>query len=313
MNKIKIQLPSYGVSNLIDWGKELFQLGIDPNKVKNDLGDLINQRHVLDLDITLLDDIVSLELICDDNVEQVIEQLYTNIFLGIIQTHSVEVYEDTISLEKEHFIGGHVNIEETEIYFKSRYINIERDEFHLKIKPSIDTQIDLFEFGVMAGESMQTWLELFPDSSCTFHGFDTFDGIRGKWVTKDSNGYKLVRTFNMMSVNSLTPIETGIIKDNRVTFYKGLIQDTLKYTIDQIDNSRPRLYHFDLDTYAGTLFSLCQIYHYLKPGDLVIFDEFWDPINEWQAWNDFNRSHMFLDRWNMLFHNGTQACFIVNA
>ena len=311
MNKIQIQLQSYNAANLIDWGKELLHRGIDPDKVKSEIENLIDQRYILDLDIMLFDNIITIDLICNSS-DQVIEKLYKDIFPGIIQTHSIEVFNDIISLEKEHFIGGHVSMAQSEIYFKSKYVNISRADIHLKIEPLIDREIDLFEFGVMAGESMRTWLELFPDSSCTFYGFDTFDGIDGKWVTKDSTGYKLVRTFNMMSVNSFTPIETGQINDNRVTFYKGLIQDTLTNTMKHINNNRPRLYHFDLDTYAGTLFSLCQIYHYLKPGDLIVFDEFWDPINEWQAWNDFNRSHMFLDRWTMCFHNSTQACFIIN-
>lgn len=311
MNKIKIQLPSYGTATLIDWGKQLVHRGIDPIDIKNKIENLINRRLILDLDIITSQDNIDIEFVCDTNLDEIIEKLYRDIFPGIIQAHSTEVFENNISLEKEYFVGGHVNIEQSEIYFKSYYINMPRDEFHLKIKPSIDTQIDLFEFGVMAGESMKTWLELFPDKSCAFYGFDTFDGIDGKWVTKDSIGYKLVRTFSMMSVNSYTPVETGVINDNRVIFYKGLIQDTLTDTIKQIDNNRPRLYHFDLDTYAGTLFSLCQIYHYLKSGDLVIFDEFWDSINEWQAWNDFNRSHMFLNRWKMLFHNNTQACFVI--
>jgi hypothetical protein len=48
--------------------------------------------------------------------------------------------------------------------------------------------------------------------------------------------------------------------------------------------------HLDADLYSATLFVLSQLYAKLKPGDIILFDEFNVPMSEFRAFEDFASS-----------------------
>jgi hypothetical protein len=43
----------------------------------------------------------------------------------------------------------------------------------------------------------------------------------------------------------------------------------------------------DADLYSSTLFALTRLAPFLRPGDLLLFDEFGVPMHEFKAWTEF--------------------------
>jgi hypothetical protein len=137
--------------------------------------------------------------------------------------------------------------------------------------------IDYFEFGVSGGTSFRWWLNHNSCSESRFFGFDTFEGLPeafGPW----GEGTMAA------SLDSLH------IHDPRASFYKGLFQDTLVPFLQQYDNRSRKLIHLDADIFSATIFSLSQLYPFLKDGDILLFDEFAVPTHEFMAFKIFTES-----------------------
>lgn len=141
----------------------------------------------------------------------------------------------------------------------------------------LDRPIDYFEFGVAGGTSFKWWLERNSISSSRFFGFDTFEGLPEKWgpFEKGSMSYAL---------------ESLNISDPRAGFYKGLFQDTLITFLEKYDNQNRKLIHIDSDLFSAALFVMTQLYRFLKPGDILMFDEFAVPQHEFFAFKIFTES-----------------------
>jgi O-methyltransferase len=141
----------------------------------------------------------------------------------------------------------------------------------------LDKPFDYFEFGVAGGFSFKWWLEKnkFPESR--FYGFDTFEGLPEKWgaFEKGSMAY---------AMDSLQ------ITDSRAKLYKGLFQETLNPFLDNYDNSNRKLIHIDSDLFSAAIFVMTQLYRFLKPGDIILFDEFAVPQHEFLAFKIFTES-----------------------
>jgi O-methyltransferase len=132
------------------------------------------------------------------------------------------------------------------------------------------------EFGVSTGVSFKKMLTLNSNETSKYYGFDTFEGLPEDW-----GGYK------KGDMSSTIPQ----INDNRGHFLKGLFQDTLvdfindnRTNIDQYDK---RVIHMDADLYSATIFTLSQLYPFLKSGDIILFDEFSVPMHEFKAFKEF--------------------------
>jgi O-methyltransferase len=137
--------------------------------------------------------------------------------------------------------------------------------------------VDYFEFGVAGGYSFKWWMENNKLPSSRFFGFDTFEGLPEKWgaFEKGSMAYTL---------------ESLDIKDERARFYKGLFQDTLIPFLEQYDNRNRKLIHIDSDLFSSAIFTMSQLYRFLKPGDILLFDEFAVPKHEFLAFKIFTES-----------------------
>lgn len=140
-----------------------------------------------------------------------------------------------------------------------------------------DAELDYFEFGVCGGHSFKWWLEHNHHSGSRFFGFDTFEG--------------LPESFGPFQKGSMAvAMESLQITDQRSRFYKGLFQDTLVPFLGNYDGSRRKLIHMDADLFSATLFSLSQLYRFLREGDIIIFDEFAVPRHEFRAFKIFTES-----------------------
>ncbi len=137
--------------------------------------------------------------------------------------------------------------------------------------------MDYFEFGVAGGFSFKWWLQKNSSENSRFFGFDTFEGLPEKW----GNFEKGSMAHAMDSLN---------INDRRAGFHKGLFQDSLIPFLDQYDSRNKKLIHLDADLFSSTIFVLSQFYRFLKPGDILLFDEFAVPQHEFLAFKIFTES-----------------------
>ena len=161
-----------------------------------------------------------------------------------------------------------------------------------------DKEINYIEFGVAKGNSMRWWLENNKNLASTFWGFDTFEGLPEKWGTYDKG------TFSMEG-------KYPNIKDSRLTFVKGLFQNTLIGTISKINFTKRNIIHLDADLYSSTLFSMLTLFKYLNEGDLIFFDEFGVPLHEFKAYDDFTKSFYIELQPIGAINNYLQMAFIV--
>jgi len=136
--------------------------------------------------------------------------------------------------------------------------------------------LDYLEFGVYGGNSFRWWAEHIGRPDARFVGFDTFTGLpRSGWNDCP------VGTFD---VEGRAPE----INDSRCTFEVGLFQDTLPRFLSRfVRNGQRVIVNMDADIYSSTLFVLASIASVLRPRDVLLFDEFLDPLHEFRAFEDF--------------------------
>jgi hypothetical protein len=148
---------------------------------------------------------------------------------------------------------------------------------HLFDAQGLEQPLDYLEFGVATGRSLRWWVEHVQSRAARFHGFDTFTGLPEDW------GFIPRGTF---STQGIVPD----IQDDRVEYHVGLFQETLPGFLEAHALDRRLIVHLDADLYSATLFVLTSLADRLKPGDVLIFDEFarmTDATHEFRAFDDF--------------------------
>ncbi|MCW6169356.1 MAG: TylF/MycF family methyltransferase [Thermoplasmatales archaeon] len=138
-----------------------------------------------------------------------------------------------------------------------------------------DEPIDYLEFGVFRGDSIHEWSLLSVSPESRFYGFDTFTGLPEPWF----------KEFGKDAFDTDGKIPE--LHDERVTFFKGLFQDTLSNFLKSYERKNRIVVHIDADLYSSTLFVLVSLHPYLKDGDVIMFDDFLDPLGEFRAFNDY--------------------------
>jgi O-methyltransferase len=135
--------------------------------------------------------------------------------------------------------------------------------------------VQYLEFGVYRGASLSWWLKRLSHPDARFAGFDTFTGLPERWRRSEPLG-----AFN---ANGKLPD----VKDPRCSFEVGLFQDTLPGFIKHSDLSGRLIIQLDADLYTSTLFVLTRLAPHLKSGDILFFDEFSCPLDEFRAFREF--------------------------
>jgi len=155
----------------------------------------------------------------------------------------------------------------------------------LKLHEYIHTQfigsspIDYLEFGVFHGASIRRWSQMNASPDSRFFGFDSFEGLPEKWNRATPKG-----TFNTHGV-----IPT--IDDPRVHFVKGWFQESVPKFMLGYSAKNQIVIHNDSDLYSSTLFCLSQLNSVIKPGTILIFDEFGDLLHEFRAFLDYTQAY----------------------
>jgi O-methyltransferase len=139
--------------------------------------------------------------------------------------------------------------------------------------------ISYLEFGVYRGASLTWWVNRISHPDSRFVGFDTFTGLPEWWRPTEPAGH--------FSTHGQVPS----IADPRCSFEVGLFQNTLPRYVSANDLSGRLVVHLDADLFTSTLFVLTTLARVLKSGDILFFDEFSCPLDEFRAFDEFVRSY----------------------
>ncbi|HXY30852.1 MAG TPA: TylF/MycF/NovP-related O-methyltransferase [Gemmatimonadaceae bacterium] len=141
--------------------------------------------------------------------------------------------------------------------------------------------ITFLEFGVFKGASIHAWTTLNTANESEFIGFDSFEGLPEAWVN-------VGKTFppGAFSTRGSSPV----LGDQRVRFVKGWFRQTLPPFLSHFSTEKPLVVHCDADLYSSTLFVLCKLDAVMKPGTVVMFDDFTSMLHDFRAWEDYTRA-----------------------
>ena len=143
-------------------------------------------------------------------------------------------------------------------------------------------KIQYLEFGVYRGESIRYFAEINSDADSRFVGFDTFTGLPEDWA-----GFSRSVKSHAFDTGGETP-QTD---DVRISFVKGLFQDTLPQFIEEYKPDGQLVIHNDSDIYSSTLYVLTLLNNVISPGSIIIFDEFYSVMHEYRAFIDYCTSY----------------------
>jgi hypothetical protein len=138
-------------------------------------------------------------------------------------------------------------------------------------------RVTVLEFGVAHGDATRFWLSMLPNAELRWHGFDTFEGLPEAWM----RGGVQFAGRGLFDAGGKPPD----IADPRVTWHPGRIDKTLPAA--DVDYSSRLCVLFDMDLYGPSAFALTSIGDKLKPGDVLYFDEAYDPEHERRALDEF--------------------------
>jgi hypothetical protein len=143
---------------------------------------------------------------------------------------------------------------------KEKLLNALIEYSNLELSKSGGAGVFYVEFGVAFGETSR-YLVSGTNVPFVYHGFDTFEGLPKAWRRLPAGA---------ISNNGQLP---NIVGEN-IHFHKGLIEET----IAQVDFQSPlkKVFIFDFDLYAPTLFALKHVFSEINQGDIVYFDEAFD-------------------------------------
>jgi hypothetical protein len=144
------------------------------------------------------------------------------------------------------------------------------------IFPRLSGPVTVLEFGVAGGDATRFWLGAVPNPDLHWDGFDTFTGLPTSW----SRGGVEYSPAGRFDAGGATPS----IDDPRVTWHIGLVQDTLPGLT--LPGGRLCVI-VDLDLYEPSAFALNWLADKFRPGDLLYFDEIYDPWHERRALDEF--------------------------
>jgi hypothetical protein len=165
-----------------------------------------------------------------------------------------------------------------------------------------NTSITYLEFGVFEGESLAAWANINTNEASRFYGFDSFEGLPEDW------GHALGTTKKgAFSLKGDIPK----IYDSRVALIKGWFQHSLRNFLSRTGLSHPIVVHNDSDLPSSTQYTLSTLDPFLQAGDIIIFDEYSSPPNEYLAWEQHKRAFMRSAKCIAMSDQWTQAAFVL--
>lgn len=161
-----------------------------------------------------------------------------------------------------------------------RYVG--REALWRGLYPLLDVgRVTVLEFGVSRGAATRIWLKHLRNPELVWHGFDTFTGLPEAWeragvVFADAGAFDAGGT-------------PPPISDQRVHWHVGPVEQTLPTV--SLDPESRLVALFDFDLYAPTSYALERLGPCWKSGDVLYFDEAYDPWHERRAIDEFLDEH----------------------
>jgi len=144
--------------------------------------------------------------------------------------------------------------------------------------------VHYLEFGVYQGESIKFFAQTNTHPDSRFVGFDTFTGLPEDW------GVRMFQTVSRTTFDTRGAVPQT--DDRRISFVKGLFQESLPSFRADLKPVGPLVIHNDSDLYSSTLYVLTCLNDILVAGTIVIFDEFTCALHEYRALEDFCSAYM---------------------
>ncbi len=167
---------------------------------------------------------------------------------------SIRDLQSSAAFEREHLA--------TAAHFKSR------PQLYRHVLAQVASDDGLFlEFGVYKGDSINRLAELKP--GVRWYGFDSFVGLPEAWTPGARAG--------AFSIEGKLPP----VRDN-VTLIKGFFEQTLAPFAAEHPDAGVVFLHIDCDLYSATKSVFERLGDRLRPGCIIVFDEF---IN-YAGWQD---------------------------
>lgn len=161
------------------------------------------------------------------------------------------------------------------------------------------------EFGVAWGTTINHMSALRPD--VTFYGFDGFEGIPEPWYNNPAGSY--TQNGTLPAVNKNVDLVVGWFD-----------QSLPKFTEVHGEFLRERgvsMIHVDCDIYSSTVTVFEYLGKFLRPGSVVIFDEYWNYQNwekhEHKAWTEFCRANKVEYKFIAYTVGSVQAAVIIES
>lgn len=125
----------------------------------------------------------------------------------------------------------------------------------------IDQSGDWAQFGVYRGRIAKALAPFLPKKR-TFHLFDSFQGLPEDWVGKFKKGAFRLNENQIPSFDS-----------ENIVVHKGWFNETLPVFLNEQTRNLSFL-HIDCDLYSSTIDVLTQCNSLIKPGAVLLFDEY---------------------------------------
>lgn len=153
----------------------------------------------------------------------------------------------------------------------------DRNALYTALARRIEQEVVLYlEFGVWQGASLRAWSSLLQNPHASLHGFDSFEGLPEAW-DRFPRG--------MFDVKGMLPQ----FDDARVTLHQGWFHDTLPdFALPVHDRL---VLNLDADLYSSTRYVLDTLQEAIRPGTIILFDEFHDRHHEVKAFSEFMETH----------------------
>ena len=155
---------------------------------------------------------------------------------------------------------------------KPRYAT--REDLYKAIAERIrHEQVVYLEFGVYKGKSLKEWSKLLNHPRNKLFGFDSFEGLPEQWNRTNSIG--------AFSLHGNVPV----FDDSRIVLHKGWFEETLPRFV--VPPHERLVINLDADLYSSSLLVLRRLRSEIRPGTILIFDEFVDRNHELKAFDEF--------------------------
>lgn len=192
---------------------------------------------------------------------------------SVLRFGLIDTARDAITLAKWRLLGGPAN--RPTFYRRSDLLDLAIDS-----SPSRGLWL---EFGVWRGRSINY---IARRAERPIIGFDSFEGLPDSWTPTYRRG-----TFS--TGGSLPQVQA------QVTLIQGLFHETLPRFLDNLPGENVAFVHMDCDLYSSTRTVLFALAPRIKPGTVIVFDEFCAimPDDEARAWREFCRDYHIRFQW----------------